>query len=65
MKVRKGSTITRVWPRRQLVANHHNLAPDAEVRFGPQSTDEMYIPFIEVSVDDENLRLKRLEEWLR
>ena len=65
LRVRKGSTITAYGHYDNSLRNHHNPAPDAEVRFGPQSTDEMYIPFIEVSVDDENLRLKRLEEWLR
>ena len=44
--------------------NPHNPAPDAEVRFGPQSVDEMFVPFLEVSVDDENLRLKRLVDWI-
>ena len=44
--------------------NHHNPAPGAEVRFGPQSVDEMYIPFLEVSVDAENLR-QRLDESLQ
>jgi hypothetical protein len=65
LRVRKGSTITAYGHYDNSARNHHNPAPDAEVRFGPQSTDEMYVPFIEVSVDEENLRLKRVEEWLR
>ena len=40
--------------------NPHNPDPSAEVRFGPQGTDEMYIPFIEVSVDRDDLRFERL-----
>jgi len=65
LKVRKGSTITASGHYDNSAKNPHNPAPDAEVRFGPQSTDEMYIPFMEVSVDNDNLRLKRLEEFLR
>jgi hypothetical protein len=41
-------------------ANPHNPDPAAEVRFGPQGTDEMYIPFIEVSVDRDDLRFERM-----
>jgi hypothetical protein len=65
LKVRRGSTLTAFGHYDNSSNNPHNPAPDAEVRFGPQSTDEMYIPFIEVSVDDEDMRLKRLEEFLR
>jgi hypothetical protein len=65
LKVRRGSTLTAFGHYDNSSSNPHNPAPDAEVRFGPQSTDEMYIPFIEVSVDDEDMRLKRLEEFLR
>jgi len=65
LRVRQGSTITAYGHYDNSSKNPHNPAPEAEVAFGPQSTDEMYIPFIEVSVDDENLRLKRLEEFLR
>jgi copper type II ascorbate-dependent monooxygenase-like protein len=65
LRVRRGSTITAYGHYDNSPANPHNPAPDAAVRFGPQSTDEMYIPFIEVSVDAENLRLKKLEEFLR
>jgi hypothetical protein len=35
------------------------------VRFGPQGTDEMFIPFLEVIVDDEDLRFQRMQELLR
>lgn len=65
LRVRQGSRITAYGHYDNSSKNPHNPAPEAEVAFGPQSTDEMYIPFIEVSVDDENLRLKRLEELLR
>ena len=59
------STITAYGHYDNSTKNPHNPAPDAAVRFGPQSTDEMYIPFMEVSVDAEDLRQKRLEEFLR
>jgi hypothetical protein len=29
------------------------------VKFGQQGTDEMYLPFLEASVDDEDLRLEQ------
>ena len=65
LKIRRGSTITAYGHYDNSTKNPHNPAPDAEVRFGPQSTDEMYIPFMEVSVDAEDLRQKRLEEFAR
>lgn len=43
-------------------ANPHNPAPDAEVKFGPQGTDEMFIPFLEVSVDKQDLDLEKLRQ---
>jgi hypothetical protein len=33
--------------------------------FGEQANNEMYIPFLEVTVDDEDLRFQRLQEQLR
>lgn len=65
LRVRRGSTVTAYGHYDNSARNPHNPAPDAEVRFGPQSVDEMFVPFLEVSVDDENLRLKRIEEFLR
>ena len=65
VRVRRGSTITAYGHYDNSARNPHNPAPDAEVRFGPQSVDEMFTPFIEVSVDAENTRLRRLEEALR
>lgn len=65
LRVRQGSTITAYGHYDNSARNPHNPAPDAEVRFGPQSADEMFTPFLEVSIDAENTRLRRLEEALR
>jgi hypothetical protein len=63
--VRRGSTVTPYGHYDNSARNPHNHAPDAEVRFGPQSADEMFTPFLEVSIDAEKTRLRRLEEALR
>jgi hypothetical protein len=64
IRVRRGSTITAYGHYDNSAGNPHNPAPDAEVRFGPQSVDEMFTPFLEVSIDAENSRLRRLDEAL-
>jgi hypothetical protein len=64
IRVRRGSTITAYGHYDNSAGNPHNPAPEAEVRFGPQGVDEMFTPFLEVSIDAENSRLRRLEEAL-
>jgi len=64
LKVRRGSTITAYGHYDNSSANLHNPSPDAEVTFGPQGTDEMFTPFLEVSVDKENLDSQRLQQQL-
>ena len=61
LKVKRGSTITASGHYDNSAMNHHNPDPMAVVKFGPQGTDEMYIPFMEVSVDKEDLRFERLQ----
>jgi hypothetical protein len=41
--------------------NRLNPAPDQEVTWGPQSWNEMFLPFIELSVDKDDLRLGEME----
>jgi hypothetical protein len=60
LKIRRGSVMTAAGHYDNSAANPHNPDPAAEVRFGPQGTDEMYIPFIEVSVDRDDLRFERM-----
>ncbi|MBI4265105.1 MAG: hypothetical protein HY657_12085 [Acidobacteria bacterium] len=62
--VRRGSTITAYGHYDNSAANPHNPDPGVPVRFGPQGTDEMFIPFLEVTVDDEDLRFERQQELL-
>ena len=38
-------------------ANRNNPDPKQDVRWGPQSNDEMFLPFLELSVDKNDLRL--------
>jgi hypothetical protein len=59
LKVKRGSVITAYGHFDNSAANHHNPDPTATVRFGPQGTDEMYLPFLEVSVDEEDIRLEQ------
>jgi hypothetical protein len=35
------------------------------VVFGEQANNEMYIPFLEVTIDEEDLRIQRMQEQLR
>jgi len=61
LRVKRGSTITAAGHYDNSAMNHHNPDPTAAVKFGPQGTDEMYIPFMEVSVEKEDLRFERLQ----
>jgi hypothetical protein len=65
LRVRRGSTITAAGHFDNSSGNRHNPDPNVEVRFGEQGTDEMFIPFMEVTVDDEDLRFQRLQEFVR
>jgi hypothetical protein len=59
-RIRRGSTLTAYGHYDNSANNPHNPDPDQTVRFGPQGYNEMFIPFIEVSVDREDLRFERL-----
>jgi hypothetical protein len=59
LKIKRGSLLTAVGHYDNTAGNMHNPNPAAAVKFGPQGTDEMYLPFIEVSVDDDDLRLEQ------
>ena len=65
LRVKKGSTITAYGHYDNSAANHHNPDPTAEVKFGPQGTDEMYIPFLEVTVEKDDLRFERQQQFLQ
>jgi hypothetical protein len=45
--------------------NPYNPAPGQEVMWGPQADNEMFLPFIEVSVDKDDLRFENLEQRLQ
>jgi hypothetical protein len=60
LRIRRGSTMTASGHYDNSSMNMHNPDPTAVVKFGPQGTDEMYIPFIEVAVEKEDLRFERL-----
>jgi hypothetical protein len=61
LKIRRGSTITAYGHFDNSSANPHNPDPNAVVKFGPQGTDEMFLPFLEVSVDDDDLSLEEFQ----
>jgi hypothetical protein len=64
-RIKKGSTITAYGHYDNSRANPNNPDPTEEVVFGEQGNNEMYIPFLEVTVDDEDLRIQRLQQQLR
>jgi mono/diheme cytochrome c family protein len=61
LRVRKGSTITAYGHFDNSSANSRNPNASVDVKFGPQGTDEMFLPFLEVTVDDEDLTFERFE----
>jgi hypothetical protein len=62
LRIKAKSTLTAYGHYDNSAANHHNPDPNQEVVFGPQGYNEMFIPFIEVSVDREDIRY---EQFLR
>jgi len=64
-KIKARSTITAYGHFDNSAANPQNPDPNEDVVFGEQGNNEMYIPFLEVTVDDEDLRFQRLQEQLR
>ena len=61
LRVRRGSTITAFGHYDNSSANPHNPDPTVDVKFGNQGIDEMFLPFLEVSVDAEDLTLERFQ----
>ena len=55
-----GSTITATGTYDNSRANRNNPDPASEVIWGEQSWNEMFNPFLEVSVDKDDLRFERL-----
>jgi hypothetical protein len=64
-RIARGSTLTAYGHYDNSANNHHNPDPAQEVVFGPQGYNEMFIPFIEVSVDLQDLRYQRGADFLR
>jgi mono/diheme cytochrome c family protein len=59
LKIPAGSTIKTIGSYDNSAANKWNPAPHKEVYWSEQSWDEMYVGFLDVSVDKQDLRLKR------
>jgi hypothetical protein len=64
-RIKAKSTITAYGHYDNSRANTNNPDPNEEVSFGEQGNNEMYIPFLELTVDDEDLRIQRLQQQLR
>ena len=64
LKIPARSTITAIAHYDNSAQNPLNPGPDQEVTWGPQSWNEMFLPFLELSVDDRDLRFERLQEQL-
>jgi mono/diheme cytochrome c family protein len=60
LRIKAKSTLTAYGHYDNSAANHHNPDPNQEVVFGPQGYNEMFIPFIEVSVDRDDIRYEQL-----
>jgi hypothetical protein len=61
LKVKRGSILTAYGHFDNSMGNPHNPDPSAVVKFGPQGTDEMYLPFMEVSIDEADLTLEQFQ----
>jgi len=59
LKIPAGSTIKTVGSYDNSAANRWNPAPQKEVYWSEQSWDEMYVGFLDVSVDKQDLQLMR------
>ena len=55
LRLPAGSTIKAVAHYDNSVRNHYNPAPDREVYWSEQSWDEMFLPFLELTVDKRDL----------
>ncbi|MBI2186774.1 MAG: cytochrome c [Acidobacteria bacterium] len=58
-KIPAGSTIKTIGSYDNSAANKWNPAPQKEVYWSEQSWDEMYVGFLDISVDKQDLRLQR------
>ena len=61
LKIPARSTIKAVAHYDNSAKNPRNQAPDQEVIWGPQAINEMFIPFLEVSVDKDDLRFEGVD----
>ena len=61
-KIPAGSTIKYVGHFDNSTANRYNPAPEREVYWGEQSWDEMFLPFMEYSIDKLDLSLETTSE---
>ena len=59
MKIPAGSTIKTIGSYDNSAANKWNPAPQKEVYWSEQSWDEMYVGFLDVSIDKQDLQLRR------
>lgn len=59
LKIPAGSTIKTIGSYDNSVANKWNPAPQKEVYWSEQSWDEMYVGFLDISVDKRDLRLMK------
>jgi mono/diheme cytochrome c family protein len=65
IKIPAGSTIAAIADYDNSAANRYNPDPSLEVYWGEQSWNEMFNPFLEVSVDKDDLRFERLLEHIQ
>jgi hypothetical protein len=61
LKIPARSTIIATAHYDNSAANRYNPAPDQEVTWGSQGRNEMFLPFLEVSLDKEDLRFEGLD----
>jgi hypothetical protein len=61
LKIPARSVIRAIAHYDNTAANRYNPAPDREVTWGPQGSNEMFLPFLEVSIDKNDLRFEGLQ----
>ena len=64
-KIPARSTVRAIAHYDNSAANRLNPAPLQEVFWGPRAENEMFLPFLEISVDKEDLRFEGLDQRLR
>ncbi len=65
IKIPARSTVAAVAHYDNSASNRNNPNPNQEVIWGPQADNEMFLPFLEVSIDKDDLRLEGFDQRIQ